>query len=145
MTKLFTDEIKHIKGILSEFGSTPPVLFGVGRPEQENECEKINVFMQCVGLKPPPERRRVRLDRNTTLRKAKERFGRAMTQEGIYDENGYRFNPSDLDLPLWQFSNKCSLNLIFDHHALHEKVTGGACWSPLCSSSGNTALTAAKL
>lgn len=101
--------------------------FGPGRPcEEKQDCEFIHVFMTCVG-QGRHEQRRVMLPKDTTLKQAKAAFGREMKQQLISDEDGYRFNQSDLDKSLWNFSNRCCLNLQFefeDH--LQELVEKGS-------------------
>jgi len=96
------------------FSFSPETKFGVGNPQRECEnCKQIQVFMSCVGL--TTAKRRMLLPQHTTLRQTREHFGSNISQEGIYDENHYRFADSDLDLPLWNFSNRCAVNILFEH------------------------------
>src|SRR5689334_283393 len=96
----------------------PPLHFKVGDPKKEcMNCEKIQVFMVCIGS-TTPEMRRMTVSKEATLRQLRQEFGRDMEQEGIYDENHYRFNDSELDLPIYNFSNSCALNVIFQHHTV---------------------------
>jgi len=102
--------------------TSPPPLYGLGVPDTECQCPNITVFMQCVGTSGA-ERRRTTLDKDITLRQTKDEYGREMAQSGVYDENGFRFSEQDLARPLWQFSNRCALNLNFMHNSSADHFT----------------------
>lgn len=95
--------------------------------------------MQCVG-QFSEKRIRASLSPQTTMRQAKEEFGKDMDQTIVTDENNFRFSEKDLEKPLWQFSNKCSLALSFQYdthtEALSKKTatikeaTSNLIWGP---------------
>lgn len=111
------DNINKIKKIIPIDESEPK--FGNGDSEKEKQCcNEIKVFMICygiTGLGLNGERRRMLMDKNITLRNTKKLFGRSFDQEFIRDENGFIFNNEDLDKPLYNFSNKCCLNINFTY------------------------------
>jgi hypothetical protein len=87
--------------------------FGAGNDKKElEECPDIHVFMVCYG-QSTVEKRKAVMEKSTTIRQARDDFGRPMKQELICDENHFRFNENDLDKALYKFSNKCHLNLAF--------------------------------
>jgi len=98
----------------------PPLLFRLGDPKKECEqCEKIRVFMACVGM-ISVEQRRMTFPKDATLREVRQNFGRDMDQEGMFDENYYRFNDSELGQSIYNFSNGCALNVIFQHPEMND-------------------------
>lgn len=108
----FFAPVERISKFGQSFFDPKLVKFGPGNPKIEEECDMINAFMVCCGH-TLVERRREKLDRNTTLRDTMVQFGRPMKQSLIADENYFIFNNKDLDRPLWMFSNKCNINLMF--------------------------------
>ena len=106
---------EKFKNVSKSFGSGEAPKFGIGDPDTEKEkCETINLFMICHAM-TQSERRRIKMDKHTTLREARKHFGRDINQNIMTDEHDFRFNESDLDRPLYEFSKGCNLNLNFHY------------------------------
>lgn len=120
------NEAKKMKELLPGSGVLPK--FGYSStPSQEKNCEAILVLMQCVG-QLSERRTRASFSPHTSLRQAKEEFDKDvyMEQKVFMDENNFRFREIDLDKPLWQFSNKCSLVLSFQYDTHTEGISNKA-------------------
>eukprot|EP01103_Thecamoeba_quadrilineata_P018484 TRINITY_DN7050_c0_g1_i1.p1 TRINITY_DN7050_c0_g1~~TRINITY_DN7050_c0_g1_i1.p1 ORF type:complete len:179 (+),score=56.45 TRINITY_DN7050_c0_g1_i1:150-686(+) len=104
-------------------GRNPPPKFGQGDPDKEREhCRLgIHVYLRTLSHARYEERTRFYLDRDTTLRKTLENRFTPETQK-IMDENEFRLEGSILDRPLWQFSNRCALNLEIVHESALQEV-----------------------
>ena len=51
-----------------------------------------------------------------------------MKQQNMCNEEGFVFSQSDLEKPLWAFSNKCRLSITFEYDSpIQEKVPD---WMP---------------
>lgn len=89
----------------------------VGRAtKEEAECEHgIQVFMTSQSGYTSNEHRRVLLDKDTPLREVRGYFGRELRQSKVADEHGFAFSESDLEQPLWKFSDHCALQVGFVH------------------------------
>ena len=61
------------------------------------------------------DKRRILLDKNTSLKDLRHHFGDDLKQDYMCDENYYRFAESDLAQPLYKFSNNCSFVGTFIH------------------------------
>lgn len=101
--------------------------FGLGDPEEEKQCEMIHVFMAMrdykTGLFVEVQKKRKLLPPDTTIQQAKEQFGRPLDQH-IFDESGFRIEGDDLNQPLWRYSCKCRLNLLFKYDHAEQLETG---------------------
>jgi hypothetical protein len=88
----------------------------VGRAtKEEAECEHgIHVFMTSHGY-ASNEHRRVLLAKDTPLRAVRDHFGRELRQPKVADDHGFTFSDSDLEQPLWKFSDHCALQVGFVH------------------------------
>jgi hypothetical protein len=96
----------------------------VGRAQDEEAaCQHgIHVFMTAHGY-ASNEHRRVLLDKETPLRALRAHYGREMSQTRTTDDYGFTFSESDLDQPLWKFSDGCALQVAFVHtHANNAKT-----------------------
>ena len=113
---------KQIQGLLPSLRVRPS--FGPGNPKQEEaDCDEIQVFMYCVGI-TSLEKRRIALPVQTPVSEVRERFGRDMSQDLIFDENDFQI--LDTHRPISHFSNKCLLNLKFVSSEGYLTATGNA-------------------
>jgi hypothetical protein len=65
----------------------------------------------------------VLLDKETPLRALRLYFGNELSQLQMTDDYGFAFSESDLDQPLWKFSDGCALQVAFVHtHANDAKA-----------------------
>jgi hypothetical protein len=91
------------------------VKFGAGGiPTKERDhCEEVRLFVvtyDVLGFREATRKRKL-LDKNMSLREAKEVLSIVSENDVICDENFYRYEQSDFHQPLWKFSNNCNLNL----------------------------------
>jgi hypothetical protein len=131
------DSINKIKKIIPIDESEPK--FGQGSPQKEKTCKEINLFMICYGITSlgmNGEIRRILVDPDTKLKDIKKLFGRNFDQEFIRDENGFIFSEEDLDKSLYNFSNKCCLNINFTYD-YNKYVTKYINWSTKNESNNN--------
>ncbi|ELR19581.1 uncharacterized protein ACA1_197310, partial [Acanthamoeba castellanii str. Neff] len=73
--------------------------------EEEAKCEH--------GGYTTHDRRRVLLDKNTPLREVRRHLDRKLRQPRMTDDYGHAFQESDLEQPLWKFSDGCALQVVF--------------------------------
>jgi hypothetical protein len=94
---------------------------GVGKPQEEEATCKhsVHVFMTCHSY-TTYDRRRVLLDKVTTLRELPSHFGRGLQQSRMTDDYSFAFSESDLNQPLWKFSQGCTLSVAFVHTHIDE-------------------------
>ncbi|KAL6040269.1 Phosphoglycerate mutase family protein [Balamuthia mandrillaris] len=104
---------KAVKEFTSSWPSAKPLERGNPRLELE-QCAThgIHVFRLAHG-RTTNSRMRAILPADTTLREAKNRLGKDLSQPHFTDDHGYEYHEADLDQPLWKFSHHCVLHLNF--------------------------------
>jgi hypothetical protein len=108
---------KVVNKVFGAVQYTPPELkIGMGDPKVECEtCKEVHVFARISGARYLAYRTIVTKDMQLGQLKAvfESIHGGPIAQESLFDENGYMF--SQMDQPVWKFSNKCRLHIDFAH------------------------------
>lgn len=102
--------------------------FGIGDPKKEAKCNKLRVFMKCVG-RTTYEMQRLDLDPKSTPADALARFekerGEKIEQRIIQDENKYTLSEELVHSAMSQLSSRCCINLRFVHERAHGNGLAG--------------------
>jgi hypothetical protein len=96
-------------------------VLGVGKlQEEEATCKHgVHAFMTCCGY-ATYHHWWVLLDKATTLRELPSHFGCELQQLCMTDNYSFAFSESDLNQPLWKFSQGCMLLVAFVHTHIDE-------------------------